>query len=116
VLDPRGAEPGSRSGGIICEPGGGSRVRPGRKRLFLAAACSLVVFFQDVKRVSVMVLHADSAKDGPNRACGAALFPDYLAHIRGGNPEPEHRALFSFHRFDKDCIGNINQRSRNLSH
>jgi hypothetical protein len=92
------------------------RVQRGRKRLCFAVACTLVVLFQDIKRVTVMVLHADCTKDGPNRASGAALFPDYLAHIRGGNPEPEHRTLFSFHRLDKDCLGNINQRARNLSH
>jgi len=77
---------------------------------------SLVILFENIQSVPVMVLHADSTEDGANRSCSTALFPDYLAHVRGGNPEAEHRALVSFHRFDKDCLGNINQRSRNLSH
>ena len=87
-----------------------------RLSLRLAVDCSLMIFFEDVERVAVMMLHAHRAQDGPYRSRGAALLPDHFAHIRGGNPEPEHRALVSFHRFDNDCFGNVNQRARNLSH
>lgn len=84
--------------------------------LILAGSGSLVILFEYVERVAVMVLHADSAKNGSHRARGASLLPDHFSHISGRNPEPEHRALVSFHRFDNDCLGSINQRACNLSH
>jgi len=84
--------------------------------LLLAAICSLVILFEDIQRIAVMVLHTHRTQYGSDRARGTALLPDHLAHIRGGNPEPEYRALVSFDRFNNDCLGNIHQRACNLSH
>ena len=78
--------------------------------------CFVVVLLQYVQRIAVMVLHADGTKDGPYGACGAALLPDHLTHVCGGDPEPKHRTFLTFHRFDIDCFGSIYQRAGNLSH
>jgi hypothetical protein len=75
---------------------------------------SLVILFENIQRIAVMVLHADSAKDGSYGAGGAALFPDHLAHIRGCNPEPKDRTFFPFHCLNFNCRGNINKCARDL--
>jgi hypothetical protein len=53
----------------------------------LGASLAFVVFFEDVKRVAMVQLHADGAEDSAHRAGGAALFPDDFAYVLRRNAE-----------------------------
>lgn len=80
---------------------------PSGKTLLCAGTRSVVILFEDVQRVTVMVLHAHCAENRSDGSGRASLFPDHFTHIGGGNPEPQHSAFFPFDRFDFNGFGNI---------
>jgi len=55
----------------------------------------------------MMVLHADSAKNRPNRTRSTALLADHLAHVGRGNAKAEYGAFVSLNSFHKNLLGNI---------
>ena len=63
----------------------------------------------------MVVLHTDRSQNRSHRTRCPSLLADHLANIGGGNAETQHCALFSFDRLNNYSLGNINQRSRNLS-
>jgi hypothetical protein len=74
----------------------------------------VLILFQYVKRVPVVMLHTDSAKDGSHGARSASLLADDLADITGCDPQPQHSALFSFNSFNYNSFRLIDQGAGNF--
>lgn len=66
-----------------------------------------MVFFENIQRVTVVVLHAHRAENRSDRSSCASLLPDHFSHICGGNPEPQNCAFVPLDRFDLHGFGDI---------
>src|ERR1035437_10980555 len=62
-----------------------------------ATGLSGLVFFQNVERVAVMHLHADSAQYGAYRTGGTSLFAADLAHVLRRHAELEDSVFITAH-------------------
>ena len=72
------------------------------------------VFFENVKCVTVMVLHADCTKYCAHGARRTSLFPDDFSYITWGNAEPQDGTFVALYSFHNDSVGVIHQSLRDL--
>ena len=109
----REAQGGMRGDGTAAR---GIRMREARAAIEDAGLFRVVVFFEDVKRVAVVKLHADGAEDGADGAGGAALLANHFAYILRRDAQAENRALVPAHRLDLDGGWLIHQGLGDLAH
>jgi hypothetical protein len=81
---------------------------------FGGLSARLGVLLDDFEREAVAVLHADGGEDGADGARGSPQLADDFADIFGGDAEAEDGASFFLDSVDKDLIGSVDERFRDL--
>ena len=82
----------------------------------LFARSSVLILFQNIERVAVMVLHADSPQNGSHGPRSTPLLAYHFADIAGCNSQSQNGALLAFYSFNNDCTGFIHQGAGNFGY
>jgi len=93
-------------------PGGGGPAA--RHESLFAGRLLIQVLFEDIERVSMVVLHADGTQDRAHGTRCTSLFPNDFPHISRSNTQPQYSAFFAVHSFNDYSLRVIHQSLRDL--
>lgn len=85
-------------------------------RLIRAGGGQWIVFVENGEGITMTMLHAGRAQDGPDGACGATLLANYFADVSRGDTQAKCGAVGFFLGFNFHCFGVVHHSASDLDH